>query len=102
MNKEGCIDVLWIVPDTGDQEVRSSMRRDQSLGHKLMRADLSDPGNELHHTSGRAERATRTRRYCSFDQWIWNRVPVEDTKIDGGTWANCNLRGFSGTSGSVV
>ena len=37
---KGCILVLRIVPDIGDQEARSSMLRGLSLGHKLMRVGL--------------------------------------------------------------
>ena len=38
---------LSTVPEMGDQEARSSSLRGLSLGHKLMRVDLSDPRNEL-------------------------------------------------------
>lgn len=46
MNKEGCIVFLQNAPDIGDQEARSSTLQGLSLGHKLMRIDLSELRNE--------------------------------------------------------
>lgn len=95
-----CIHFLPIVLDIGNQEARSLTVRGLHLEHKVMQVDLSESRNKLSLYVRR--QVTRTCQSCCFDQWIRDHVPVKDTKINGGTWADCELRSSSGIGGRGI